>query len=95
MLSGVPLLSRRTTAIADDVKRARTRVERATTISPHNRTVAEKGDARSGSGKTEGGGEEFLLRSELTAALDTAIPSSRFGILRSHSSKMVRDNGAL
>lgn len=39
--------------------------------------------------------EEFLPRSKLTAALDTAIPSSQFGILRSHSNKMVRDNGAL
>lgn len=37
----------------------------------------------------------FLPRSKLTAALDTAIPSSQFGILRSHSNKMVRDNGAL
>lgn len=93
--SRVPLLEgeETTTAIADDVKRTWTREERATTISPHNRTAAEKGGGAEAARPRVA--EEFLPRSELTTALDIAIPSSRFGILRSHSSKMVRDNGAL
>lgn len=74
----------------DDVKR--TRRERATTISSHNRVSAEEEEAGTFQRR---GGEGVFARSKLTAALDTAIPSSQFGILRSHSNKMVRDNGAL
>lgn len=47
------------TTFADDVKRTRTQGERATTISPHNRTAAERAAGRGGSGKTKGGGGVF------------------------------------
>lgn len=74
--------SGRTTAIAGDVKRTRghTRGERATTISPHNRTVCGKGRrGRKRRGSRGGGGVFATVGADRSAGhSNTRVPGLAF-----------------